>query len=159
MDDNQLSDSQIVTYRICYHRAAADEACRSLWGGGIGEVLSAEWGANKNFHFAVTLVMIAISSIDLYNLLRPKLGEQEAKALTEYISAVGESNAEKQTDVYEKIVNKDINVLRGEMRTEMAQMEGRLEAKIAETKAEIIKWMFIFWIGQIAVAVVIAKML
>ncbi|MDQ6763340.1 MAG: hypothetical protein M3015_12040 [Bacteroidota bacterium] len=26
----------------------------------------------------------------------------------------------------------------------------RLDTKIAETKSEIIKWMFIFWIGQIA---------
>ena len=27
----------------------------------------------------------------------------------------------------------------------------RLDVKIAETKAELIKWMFIFWVGQIAV--------
>ena len=34
---------------------------------------------------------------------------------------------------------------------DLAKVEGRLETKIAETKADIIKWMFIFWIGQIAV--------
>ncbi len=27
----------------------------------------------------------------------------------------------------------------------------KLEAKIADTKAEMIKWMFIFWIGSIGV--------
>jgi len=29
--------------------------------------------------------------------------------------------------------------------------------KIAETKAELIKWMFIFWIGQLASFIAIAK--
>jgi len=28
-----------------------------------------------------------------------------------------------------------------------------LEKEIANTKAELIKWMFIFWLGQIAVVV------
>ena len=27
----------------------------------------------------------------------------------------------------------------------------KIEVKLAETKSEIIKWMFIFWVGQIAV--------
>jgi hypothetical protein len=27
----------------------------------------------------------------------------------------------------------------------------RLERRLSEVKAEIIKWMFIFWVGQIAV--------
>lgn len=36
---------------------------------------------------------------------------------------------------------------------------GRLDIKIAETKAEIIKWMFIFWIGQLASFIAIAKFL
>ena len=30
---------------------------------------------------------------------------------------------------------------------------------LAETKAEIIKWMFIFWIGQIATVIAIMKLL
>jgi len=29
--------------------------------------------------------------------------------------------------------------------------EERFERKLAETKADIIKWMFIFWVGQIGV--------
>ena len=29
--------------------------------------------------------------------------------------------------------------------------EERFERKLAETKAEIIKWMFIFWVGQIGI--------
>jgi hypothetical protein len=33
----------------------------------------------------------------------------------------------------------------------------RLEVKIAETRADLIKWMFIFWIGQLASLIAIAK--
>ena len=31
----------------------------------------------------------------------------------------------------------------------------KLEVKLSETKSEIIKWMFIFWVGQIAVTLAI----
>ena len=40
---------------------------------------------------------------------------------------------------------------------DLARLEGKLDAKISETKAELIKWMFIFWIGQLAAFIAIAK--
>ncbi|WP_395052779.1 hypothetical protein [Flavobacterium sp.] len=78
--------------------------------------------------------MSAISSIDMYNILKVKLGESEAKALTEYVENRVEKTFEKEID---KIASKE-DLL-------------KLEVKLADTKAEIIKWMFIFWIGQVAV--------
>ena len=71
--------------------------------------------------------MIAISIIEMYNILKGKLGESEAKALTEYVENKIEHSFEKQKDVLASKVD------------------------LAETKSDIIKWMFIFWIGQIAV--------
>ena len=35
-----------------------------------------------------------------------------------------------------------------ELRQEMASMESRLHAEIAKRHSELIRWMFIFWIGQ-----------
>jgi hypothetical protein len=71
--------------------------------------------------------MNAISSIEMYTILKGKLGENEAKALTEYI----ESKVDKTFDKEKSILATKVD--------------------LSEMKAEIIKWMFIFWIGQIAV--------
>lgn len=75
--------------------------------------------------------MNAISTIEMYNILKGKLGENEAKALTEYV----ESKVEKS-------INKEKDIL-------------ATKIDLADVKADIIKWMFIFWIGQIAVTLAI----
>ena len=74
--------------------------------------------------------MVAISSIEMYNILKVKIGESEAKALTEYVENKIENSFEKQKDVL--ATKEDLY---------------KLEVKISESKSEIIKWMFIFWIG------------
>jgi hypothetical protein len=33
---------------------------------------------------------------------------------------------------------------------EIAELSAKLETKIAESKADTVKWMFIFWVGQLA---------
>ena len=71
--------------------------------------------------------MNAISTIEMYNILKGKLGENEAKALTEYVESKVEKTFDKEKDV-------------------LATKED-----LANAKSDIIKWMFIFWIGQIAV--------
>lgn len=71
--------------------------------------------------------MNAISTIEMYNILKGKLGENEAKSLTEYVESKVERTFEKEKDV-------------------LATKED-----LANVKSDIIKWMFIFWIGQIAV--------
>ncbi len=71
--------------------------------------------------------MVALSSIEMYNILKGKLGENEAKALTEYVENKVERSIEKEKDILATKID------------------------LAETKSDIVKWMFIFWIGQIAV--------
>ena len=82
--------------------------------------------------------MEAISSIEMFNILKVKLGEKEAKALTEYVESQVEKSIEKEKNVL--ATKQDIY---------------KLEVKMSEMKSEIIKWMFIFWIGQIAVTLAI----
>ena len=78
--------------------------------------------------------MSSITSIEMYNILKVKLGENEAKALTEYVETKVEKSLEKEPDIL--ATKEDIY---------------KIDVKLADTKSEIIKWMFIFWIGQIAV--------
>jgi hypothetical protein len=42
---------------------------------------------------------------------------------------------------------------------DLAELKGELRVEMANHKAEIIKWMFIFWIGQLAAMVAIAEFL
>lgn len=77
-----------------------------------------------------------ISEIQLFNLLKPKLGEKK----------VGRSVEEKQ-----QIVTKDINILRDEMRSEFSKTATKdfVESKIADAKFQIILWAFVFWATQL----------
>ncbi len=71
--------------------------------------------------------MIVTSDIQLFRILKERLGEKEAESLVEFVDAKLKENNEATSKI-------------------LATKED-----LANTKAEIIKWMFIFWIGQIAV--------
>jgi len=81
-----------------------------------------------------------VSEIQLYELLKSKLGEKEAGAFVEILERRVDRKFEENKDLL--ATKKDLADLRVE---------------IKETKAEIIKWMFIFWIGQLASFIAIAK--
>jgi hypothetical protein len=80
--------------------------------------------------------MSTISITKLYDLLTVKVGKETAENLTSYIE-------EKIKDEFQDSLN--ILATRENLQTEI----GRLDIKISETKSELIKWMFIFWIGQV----------
>lgn len=79
---------------------------------------------------------ININEIQLFNLLKPKIGEKEAEALVEYVKSFSGEEIKQniQNLVTRKFVKDEINLV-------------RLEIK--EFKSEIIKGMFLFWIGSI----------
>jgi hypothetical protein len=77
---------------------------------------------------------IVVSEIKLYEILKLKLGDKEVEALVEFVESKLRENNEKNLQI---LATKD------DIR--------RLDIKIAETRADLIKWMFIFWMGQVAV--------
>jgi hypothetical protein len=81
-----------------------------------------------------------VAEIELYEILKSKLGDKEAKTLVEYIEAKVEKKFEDKKDIL--ATKLDIE----ELRTEMQKM-----------KADIIKWMFLFWIGQLASLIAILQ--
>ena len=80
--------------------------------------------------------MSSISITKLYDLLTVKVGKETAENLTSYIE-----------DKIKNEVQNNINVLA--TREDLATLKGELKSDIASSKAETIKWMFIFWIGQV----------
>ena len=69
---------------------------------------------------------LLITDIELYELLKAKLGEKEAKSLVEYV----ETRIDRKLDDKKDVLATKID--------------------LANLKADIIKWMFLFWIGQLA---------
>jgi hypothetical protein len=63
--------------------------------------------------------MIALTSVDLFNILRQKIGEKEAKAVTEYI----EVQVEEKSGSVSLLINKDLENLRQDMNRSFATKE------------------------------------
>ena len=74
-----------------------------------------------------------VAEIELYEILKGKIGEKEARTLVEYIETKVVKELEERKDTF--ATKQDI---------------ARLELKIESSRADIIKWMFLFWIGQVA---------
>lgn len=67
----------------------------------------------------------AITQIDLYMALRGKIGETEAKLITEYVDQKVDSSF---------VLSKEHLATKKDL---------------AEVKSELLRWMFVFWIGQL----------
>lgn len=78
---------------------------------------------------------ICVTEIDLYEILKTKLGDKEAKTLVEYVEA--------------KVEKKDILATKEDI--------ALVRQELSIAKAEIIKWMFLFWIGQLASLIAILQ--
>jgi hypothetical protein len=74
-----------------------------------------------------------ISEIELYEALSQQMGAEKAKALVHYVESKVDRRLEEKTNIF------------------------ATKEDLANVKAEIIKWMFIFWIGQLASFIGIAK--
>ena len=71
-------------------------------------------------------------------VLREKLGEDGADALVDLINVANDhTKADVLTFVEEKFERR------------LSEEVAKLDVKISEVKADLIRWMFIFWVGQL----------
>src|SRR3990167_4233545 len=103
--------------------------------------------------------------ITIPKILQERLTEEGAKALVDILDKVEEQGTSHALEINEERFEKrltieianvrsDIKVL-GErfdkkIDTSIAHLRTELKTDIANTKADLIKWMFLFWIGQVA---------
>lgn len=80
--------------------------------------------------------------IKVYELFKKRFSEEEANLVIEYLETKSEEKINQKKDIF---LTKDDKV----------DIIGRIE----NVRAELIKWMFIFWIGQLASFIAIAKLL
>lgn len=85
-----------------------------------------------------------VAEIELYEILKTKVGEKEAKTLVEYIETKLEKKFEEKKDI---LATKE----------DLANLRTDLMVEIERTRSDIIKWMFLFWIGQLASLIAILQ--
>jgi hypothetical protein len=77
-------------------------------------------------------------ALKLYEMLKPKLGEEEARSLLTHIDQV-------YRDTFQQ-------ALRGlATKEDLAKEIANVRQEIANVRADLLKWMFVFWIGQVGV--------
>jgi len=99
------------------------------------------------------------TTLDLYEKLRPRLGDEESKFLLEYISASVEKHAAAKDDLAKtenKLILK-IEQVKSELELKIEQVRSELKTEIQKSRSDIIKWMFLFWIGQLASLIAILQ--
>lgn len=102
--------------------------------------------------------------LELYEKLKPKLGDAEARSLLEFIETTAEQRAASKADLQrtETVLREELHTTVASLREEIHATAASLREEIHTTaaslreemhkiRAELIKWSFAFWIGNIAV--------
>ena len=95
--------------------------------------------------------------IAIPKILNDRLTDEGAKAFVEIIERVEDSTQKITLQMAEDRFEKRLAQVQSAIETKIAESSAGLKAeiavtntKIAESKSEMIRWMFIFWIGQFA---------
>jgi hypothetical protein len=91
--------------------------------------------------------------LELYEKLKPKLGEEEARSLLEFIESTVEQRAVTKADLQQTAASlrEEMRQLEGALREEIRQVDASLREEIQKVRADLIKWSFAFWVGNVAV--------
>ncbi|MDO9288283.1 MAG: hypothetical protein Q7T83_05790 [Thermodesulfovibrionales bacterium] len=81
---------------------------------------------------------MSVDTLKIYEILSASLPEAQAKAVAKAINIAIEADTERKKEL---LATKE----------DLANLRAELKEDIANVKADIIKWMFIFWLGQIGV--------
>ena len=79
-----------------------------------------------------------------------KIREELALMRAEFREQLAALGAELRQEMSSQVaeLRQEMATQGAELRQEMASMQSRLHAEIAKRHSELIRWMFIFWIGQ-----------
>ncbi len=90
---------------------------------------------------------MTVTTIDLYNILKSRIGEKEAKTLVEFVEIHVENKFEERMN---EIASKEDIYL---VKKDLFDARSELLLTIEKVRSDMIKWMFIFWVGQVSVTV------
>jgi uncharacterized coiled-coil DUF342 family protein len=85
--------------------------------------------------------------------LEQRLAELRAEFRTEISKLRGELHAE-----FGKL-RAEISELRGEFRTEIGRLQAEYRTDLAAAKADVIRWMFLFWLGTVGTFIAVGRLM
>jgi len=83
---------------------------------------------------------MTMTGVQLFQLLKSKIGDRESDALITYVDNVKDDN---NRDLHEKMLRTFAT------REDLAKAKGELEVKISDVKSDVLRWMFAFFITMI----------
>jgi hypothetical protein len=91
--------------------------------------------------------------LELYEKLKPRLGEEEARSLLEFIESTVEQRAVTKADLQQTAASlrEEMRQLEGALREQIRQVDASLREEIQKVRADLIKWSFAFWVGNVVV--------
>ena len=91
--------------------------------------------------------------------LQERLGPEGTLGLVNVVQVAGRALKDDvmntATDRFERRLVEET----GRLRIDMAGLEGRLTARITEARHDVLKWSFVFWIGQVITLTTIMSVL
>ncbi|MGD0485035.1 MAG: hypothetical protein ABSB58_10380 [Gemmatimonadales bacterium] len=69
-----------------------------------------------------------------------------------------ETRFDERTVALESRGDAKIDELRAETRAGFGSVEARMDAKLSELKSELLRWMFLFWVGTMGTVLAILKL-
>jgi hypothetical protein len=85
--------------------------------------------------------------------LRERLGEEGAEALVQLINQATEAGKGDVVAVVEERFERRLTEEASKLRAEIGHLRGEMIERIESVRSELIKWMFVFWVGQIGAIV------
>ena len=112
--------------------------------------------------------MAAVSTVRIYDTLKSHFGEADARDFIEYLEVLtrearGElvTKADLKAEIAElrADLEKQISEVKTDLEKQIASLRTEFKTDLAEAKADLIKWMFLFWIGQVVAVFGLIKFL
>lgn len=86
--------------------------------------------------------------------IRSKLGDDATFGLIEMLDSEEKRWSEHvlttATDRFERRLTQEVGLLRHEFHTALQEGVAAIRAELANTRVEVVRWCFVFWIGQVA---------
>ncbi len=91
--------------------------------------------------------------------LRERLGDSGVSALSEVLVESRDEVMMLVADRFEHRLSEECGKLRNELYALRVDLRADFKAEVAHVRADLIKWSFLFWIGQLAAVVSLASLL
>jgi hypothetical protein len=91
--------------------------------------------------------------------LRERLGDSGSAALLDVLAENRDEVMMLLADRFERRLGEECGTLREEIRALRVEFRSDLKVEVANVRADLLKWSFLFWVGQIAAVAGLAELI